>query len=192
MNVPCHICDMSRSEWILTTLPYLFDLTPHMWDIPYPYVGHDLFIHGTYMIHIWDLAHSYAGRDSHTWDSMHSYAENDSFICVPRLIHTWDLTHSKCVPRFIDTWDMTHLDAWHHSLTRGTWLIHVYDDLPVCVTGMTRKVWWAFSKRSNRTPSRRLLLTRGLLGGLVSHIYTYIHIFVYIREYTYRLIYIYI
>jgi len=59
------------------------------------YMGHDSFIHGSWLIHmpwlihIWAMTHSYMGHDSFICQMTHSYMGHDSFICIWNRYSRW-------------------------------------------------------------------------------------------------------
>ena len=87
----------------------------------------NLFICGTWLIHMWDMTHSCVGHDiCVTWliderETMQSYVWHDSFICGTCLSDKCDVSHSNLC------YDMTCSYVGHDSLTRATCLIHMCD-----------------------------------------------------------------
>ena len=118
-----------------------------MCDVTHLYVGHDLFICVTRLIHpcalnsrspcapqtnpLRDVTHSYVGHDSftcvqilvHVRDMTHVYVGHDLFTCVKLLVHTRDRTHSSPPPTTIYLY---HVYVCDTHLIQVISLTHLY------------------------------------------------------------------
>ena len=108
-----------------------------MCDMTHLYVWHDSFICVTWLIHMCDMTHSFVWHDSFICVTWLIHACLESFICVTWLMLcvcvTWRINVRDIL---IHICDINHSRAWHDSLSRVTWLIHMCNNiLFMCVTG---------------------------------------------------------